>query len=316
MACRNRFKDWLKTFGLLILLGNTFSCETYSQPPKNNNQVTANQTSVNQINVNQPTATEENPKMSQEFIKALQRHDQSIIEKAGQAPSGLPKQIDQAISDLDAEAREMAVELVTRQDSEQAGTFLLRRTADPDVNVATLAADNIGKIINKPKTDDIIAAIRKRDDAFVRGKLYMEAGRRQEKNVLEELRRISGEETDDDAKLKSLAARVKKGGQQEKAEFLEIVRNAEPDDALKIQELLLYIDNPNLAKGMISWLGKTDGIMRIGSDRQNMMARMCDVAIWTAHLLKIKFPFETKHIRNFTDDEIAAARKVLELLPD
>ena len=253
--------------------------------------------------------------MSEDFLNALRQHDRSILERAAQAPLGLPKDIDQSISTLDAEGRELAVELVTRQDNEYAGTFLLRRTADTDVNVATMAADNISKIINKPKTDEILGAIPKRSDSFVRGKLYLEAGRREETFVIEELRRQAANESDSDAKLQNLAARAKRGGQPEKAEFLEIVRKTEPDDALQIQELLLYVNNPSLAKGLIPWLDNREGVMRLGSDRQNMMAKMCDVAVWTAHLLKIKLPFETTHLRNFTPEEIEATRKILELLP-
>lgn len=254
--------------------------------------------------------------MSEQFINALRQHDRSILEKAQQAPPGLPRDIDQVLSTLDGEARELAVELVTRQDNEYAGIFLLRRTADEDVNVSTLAAENLGKIINKPKTENILAVIPERRDPFIRGKLYLEAGKRAETGVLERLRQISASEEDEDAALQSLAARTKLGGQAEKQEFLAIVQKAEPDEALKIQDLLLYIDNPNLAKGLIPWLDNEEGVMRIGSDRQNMMARMCDVAVWTAHLLRVKLPFETTSMRNFTKEEIEITRKILGLLPD
>lgn len=254
--------------------------------------------------------------MSEQFINALRQHDRSILEKAQQAPPGLPKDIDQVLSTLDSEARELAVELVTRQDNEFAGIFLLRRTADEDANVSTLAAENLGKVINKPKTENILAVIPERRDPFIRGKLYLEAGKRTEAGVLERLRQLAAEEQDEEAKLQALAARVKLGGQSEKQEFLAIVQKTEPDDALRIQDLLIYIDNPVLAKGLIPWLNNEEDVMRLGSDRQNMMARMCDVAVWTAHLLKIKFSFETAFLRNFTKEEIETARKVLLLLPD
>ncbi len=254
--------------------------------------------------------------MSQNFISALRQHDRSVLDRVSQAPAELPKEIDAAVADLDAEARELAVELVTRQDNDQAGKFLLRRTADADPNVSTLAADNLGKIINKPKTEDIIAAIPQREDPFVRGKLYLEAGRREENFVLEELRRTAANEDDEDAKLQALAARVKRGGQSEKTEFLDVVRQTAPDDALRTQTLLLYIDHANLAKGLLPWLSNEENVTRLGSDRQNMMARMCDIAVWTAHLLKVKLPFETTHLRNFTPEEIENTRKILELLPD
>jgi hypothetical protein len=304
MKYKINLTSWLTRAGAAILLLSAAACQNFSQPPPENKKAVS------------PTSARENKKMSEDFLNALKQHDRSVLEKARQAPPGLPRDIDQSVPALDAEARELSVELVTLQDNEYAGTFLLRRTADSDVNVATLAADNIGKIINKPKTEELLSAIPKRTDPFVRGKLYLEAGRRGENFVIEELRRQATNESDSDAKLQNLAARVKRGGQPEKAEFLEIVRKTEPDDALQIQELLLYIDDPSLAKGMIPWLDNQENVMRLGSDRQNMMAKMCDVAIWTAHLLKIKLPFETTHLRNYTPEEIAAARKVFELLPN
>jgi len=302
----------LRLTGLSLMLISGCACQTFTQTSKTTKTASPAPAST-QTKENQ---NKENQKMSQEFIRALGNHDRNILEKVAQASASLPKDVDQAIGTLDSEARELAVELITKQDNEYTGMFLLRRTADDDANVSTLAADNIGKIINKPKTEDILTVIPKRNDPFIRGKLYLEAGKRNEDNVLEQLRRASANEDDEDAKLKALAAKVKRGGQPEKGEFLNIVRSTEPDDALKIQDLLLYIDNPSLAKGLIPWLDKDDNIMRIGSDRQNMMARMKDVAVWTAHLLKIKLPFETTSLRNYTEEEIQETRKVLELLPD
>jgi hypothetical protein len=70
-----------------------------------------------------------------------------------------------------------------------------------------------------------------------------------------------------------------------------------------------------MAKGLIPWLDNKEDVMRLGGDRQEMMERMCDSAIWIAHMLKIKLPFETAYSRNFTEVEIEQTKKVLELLP-
>ena len=86
----------------------------------------------------------------------------------------------------------------------------------------------------------------------------------------------------------------------------------DPDDALKMQKIVVYVGNPNLTLGLIPWLDNNETVMRLGSDRQNMQARMCDVAVWTAHLLNIALPFETTHLRNFTPDEIESTRKIFE----
>lgn len=301
--------NWLKTISLVFMLGSSFACQYHSQAKlpitTNPSEVTPN-----------PTPTKENKKMSEDYIKALQQHDRSILDKAQQAPKDLPKDIDTAISSLDEEARLLAIELVIRQDNEYSGRFLLRRLNDASPNVASVALRGIYTVIHKPSTDDILVTIPAIDDPFIRGKLDLEIGTRKEEDLLGKLRAVAAKESDKGAKLQALAALVKLGGREEKSQMLDIVRATKPEDALKMQDLLLYIGNPSMANGLIPWLDNNTDVMRIGSDRQNMMARMCDVGVWTAHLLKIELPFETTRLRNFTPQEIEQTRKILELIAD
>lgn len=303
-------RNFLIYAGLTFALLNAAACSGLSQstaktvPPKPEPAKSA------------PNAepTKESRVMSEKIISAIRGHDRTVLDQARSAPEGIAVEIDEVIGSLDNEAREIATELVAMQDSKQAGTFLLRRTADTNVNVATVAVENLGKIINKPEANDLIAAIPERPDAFVRGKMYLEAGNRQDEFVLDEIRRVSMDEKNNDVKLRSLAARAKRGGRQEISDFMEVVRRTEPDDALDIQALLLYINNPKLAGALLPWLDNKEGVMRIGSDRQNMMASMADVAVWTVHMLKIKLPFETTHLRNYTPEEIETVRKLLQTI--
>lgn len=311
---KNALSSWLKTIGLLSLLVNTLACQTFSQSSERKKPTSP--VSINKKTPDSPTPAKGNKKMSQEIINALRQHDESVLEKAHQAPPDLPSEIEQSIGDLDAEARNLAVELVKLQNGEQAGMFLLRRTADSDVNVCTLAALYLSKIVYKPRGEEIAAAIPKSENSLVRGTLYLEVGKGKEKSLLEELRRLAANEDNEDAKLENLAARVKLGGQAEKSEFLAVIRETRPDHALRIRELILYTDNPSVAKGLIAWLGDKRDVTNAGNDYQVKMARMCDVAIWTANDLKIKFPFDVKRSVSYTDEEIEAARKVLELLPN
>ncbi len=254
--------------------------------------------------------------MSEAYIDAVKSHDRSVIERAGKAPPGIAKDLDEINASLDAESRELAIELVVRQDNQYAGAYLLRRTGDDDVNIATLAVEKLGKVVNKPSAADTIGAIPLRNDSFIRGELYLFVGRSSESGALEGLRQLEPKEKDDEAKLRLLAARVKLGGKPERQEFVGFVAKTEPDDVMQMQDLMTYIGDAAVAKGVISWLDREDGIVRIGSDRQNGMARMNDVAVWITHLLKITLPFETTSLRNFNADEIASTRKILELLPD
>lgn len=297
---------WLIRLALMVVIAGLTGCESLSQT-KNGNTASTPPKLEN-------GSKQETNKMSVTYINALRQHDREVLTRAGQASPTLPADINAAIADMDAESRELAVELVALQDAQTAGKFLLDRTADNDANVALLAVDKASAVIHKPETAEILEAIPERKSPVVRGKLYLEAGKRQEGYVLEELRKLAPAENDSEAKLQALAARAKRGGDRERQEFFDIVRKTREDDALQIQDLLLYIGDRGLAKGLIPWLENNEPVMRIGGDRQNMMARMCDVAVWTAHLLGVGFPFETTSLRNFSPQEIEAARKTLELL--
>lgn len=253
--------------------------------------------------------------MSQEYIKALQQNDRKILERARQAPRELPKDIDRAVAGFDEEARQLSIEFVAMQDSEYSGRYLLRRANDPSPDVASLAIEKMNSVIHKPKVDDIIATIPSVQDPYIRGELYLGIGERKENDLLGKLRPVAANEKDAEAKLKATAALVKLGGKPEKAEFIEIIRNTVPDDALTMQDHLLYVNNPDLAKGLLPWLDNTEDVMRLGGDRQEMMARMNDVGVWTARMLKIKLPFETTKLRNFTQEEIEQTKRILLLLP-
>lgn len=254
--------------------------------------------------------------MSEEFINAVRSLDQSVVARAGSAPHDLAKRLDEVNATLDGEARELAVELISRQDNQFAGTYLLRRTGDDDANVATIAVGQLANIINRPAAADIVAAIPNRPDPFIRGELYLFLGRSTESGVLEALRRRAADESDADASLHLLAARVRLGGKSDRQEMIAKVASTAPDDALVMQDMIVYAGEPAVARGLLTWLDREDPVMRLGSDRQSSMARMCDVGIWTARMLGIALPFDTAFLRNFTADEIESTRKILSILPE
>lgn len=297
----------LNFFGALVLVAGSFACRNFSQPPKPDARPQTAQTIS--------TPARETKKMSQDYIDRIRKNDRSVLEKASEAPEDLPKEIDRAISGFDEEARELAVEFVARQDGRYAGTFLLRRVGDASPDVAMLAIEKLDVIISKPGVDEIISRIARVKDPFIRGKLYLDIGKRKEENLLGKLRPVVESEEDEEAALRGLAALVKLGGSAERGEFLDRVRATEPDDALEMQDLLIYIGSADVAGGLIPWLQNTEDVMRIGGDRQNMMARMCDVGVWTAHLLGVALPFETTHLRNFTDEELKQTEEKLKNLP-
>lgn len=286
------------------MLAATSACEASTRP-----------SAVESVSASpSPTPKREYSKMSQDYINAIKSKDESILEKAGDAPEDLPKEIDRVFDEFDEDSRELAVEVVTRQDSKYSGVFLLRRMNDPNPDVAMSAIESMEKIIHKPGVDEVISAIPRVKDPFVRGKLYLDIGMRREEDLLGKLRHVVEQEEDEEAALRGLAALVRLGGKSELQDFTGRISKTEPDDALEIQDLMLYTGKQGLAAGLVSWLDRTDEVMRLGGDRQDLMARMNDVGIWTAHMLKVGFPFETSHLRIFTDEEVEQARTVLKRL--
>jgi hypothetical protein len=57
------------------------------------------------------------------------------------------------------------------------------------------------------------------------------------------------------------------------------------------------------AKALEPWLAREDNVLRLGGDRgpAPKMARMCDLAVWCAHLLGVKLPAPPDHLDNFDD---------------
>ena len=56
-------------------------------------------------------------------------------------------------------------------------------------------------------------------------------------------------------------------------------------------------------------------MMRLGGDRpETKMARMNDVGVWTAHLLRVKFPGAPAHLDVYDDPVIEEARAAISAL--
>jgi hypothetical protein len=154
------------------------------------------------------------------------------------------------------------------------------------------------------------------DDPFRRGELYLALGRRAEPGLLEKVRAVAASERDRAARERALAAMVKLRGGPELADFVAWLAATKPDDALPVLDLVDYVGDPAVAPGLVPWLDRSEEVLRIGTDRQNMPgARMSDVAVWAAHKLGVTMPFSMTHIRRFAPAEIAQARRLMSRPP-
>src|SRR5213080_1357971 len=124
-----------------------------------------------------PAIAQERPMSSEEVLKAIRQHDWGIVTRAFTAPPSIVDEIGRALPQLDNEAKEIAVAMIEHNSWPNSGQLLLRMTGDPMLQVAAGAAPALSKTTDVPPIDDILAAIPQRESDFVRGRLYLLAGR-------------------------------------------------------------------------------------------------------------------------------------------
>jgi hypothetical protein len=249
-----------------------------------------------------------------QVLSALRGHDYQAIESVVDAPSSLLSEIEQALPHLDEEAREMAVGVIARGKSPDAVHLLLMMTADKSPGVSSSAANNIEKAASLPPAREILKAISRQGQPYIRGQLYLALGRAAETDSVEALRAQARNERDREAAENAQVALVKLGSAPERAAFLERIRETRPDDALRVSDQLLYVGDPRLAKGLLPWFSDSQNVTRLGGDRQQKMARVSDVAVWTSYRLGVKFRISPEYLTNYSDSVIFAARSAVEAL--
>ena len=249
-----------------------------------------------------------------QVLNALREHDYRAVGSVVDASPSLLTEIARALPQLDEEAREMAVGVVARGSSPDAAHLLLLLTADKSQAVSSSAANKLESSAALPSGRDILKAISRQSQPYIRGQLYLALGRTGESGTIDALRAQLHNEPDREAAQKGQVALVKLGAAAERDAFLGQVREAKPDDALRISDQLLYVGDPRLAKGLLPWFSDFHNVTRLGSDRQKSMARMSDIAVWTAHRLGVRFQVYPEYLTNYSDSIILAARSAVDSL--
>ena len=257
----------------------------------------------------------------EDILQALREHRGSAVALAPGAPADLAIEVEHALPQLDDQARALAALCVIRRNGPESGPVLLRMTGDTSSQVSIKAATGLFEKVpmtDAPTADAILTVIPQRKNEAVRGYLYLMVGRRNgtpdDDRHLTTLRKLEVQESDKNALQRVQVAATRLGGQPERAAFLERIRAAGPDEATNICDQLVYVGDPRLAKGMMPWFGNMASVFRLGSDRDNRMARMCDLAVWTAHELGVTFAMTPKYLSNFSQGTLTAAETALKAL--
>jgi len=251
-------------------------------------------------------------------VSGLRVHDRSLIRTSPTATPNLVRDLEPALRGFDEEARTLAVAYLTRYNGPGTGRLLLTLTADRSATVASAAAKSLVKVSDTPPGEAIVADIPARQDPFVRGQLYLAAGNAKAPPGLAAFRAVASKEQDPGAAEQAQAAAVKLGDDVERKAFIKRVETVHPDYALKVQDQILYIGDPKLTKALIPWFDNKEGVMRQGSDRQNLpMIRVCDLAVWIAHQLGVKFPVQPEdHLTHYDAAVLNAAKSAVAALQE
>ncbi len=252
--------------------------------------------------------------MVQHFMQSIAMGDRTVVDRAKDAPPDFLPELERNWKSMDANGREIAVFMLQRIDTAASAAFLLRVTTDPALHIAAAAARVFERQSHLPSGDSILALIPSRESSFVRGKLYLAAGKAP--CGLEALRGVAAVERDPHAALQAQAAMVRRGGVPERLAFFERIRSARADQILDCSSHLLYVNDKNLAKAMIPWCANTEGVMRIGYDGgDDRQARMCDFAVWNGAELGLPTNAGTS-LTNYDLALVARVRKLFSELPD
>lgn len=264
-----------------------------------------------------PSAKQEKAVSTQAALASIRAHDRTVLARAEKAGPDFPDEVRKAMPALDGAAQELAVAAVAKHDGKGAGSMLLEATGSPNGQVAGAAARAILDASDPAPVADVLKAIPTREMEFARERLFLVAGACKDPTRIDDLRALALAEKSRRPSEAAQAAIVKLGGKPEREALLLRVRSTPPDRATEVRDQLLYIGDPSLAKGMLPWLSDQRGVFRLGSDRTpGQMVRMCDLAVWTAHLLGVKFPPQPEHLTNFDGALIARADSAIRALPD
>lgn len=251
-----------------------------------------------------------------EIVAALRAHRRDALNAEMQAPEDAVPAITSALMALDAEAREMAVSFVERTRPPHDGDLLLRLAQDDESMVSVGAAMALVEARSRPPMEAILATAARQPLATARGPLYLAAGATGETSKQDRLRSARAAERDPAAARDAQAALVKLGDHAERAAYLTDLGETDPDDAVEARDRLLYLADPRLAKGLLPWFESEEPAMRIATDPHRKMARMCDLAAWTAHLLGVRFSPAPTMLDIYSAELLHHARAAIRALPE
>jgi hypothetical protein len=251
---------------------------------------------------------------NQAVVDAVRRADWDVLSATPGDPPALAAALEAALPQFGDEAAQIAAMLADRHPGPRTVPLLLGLARSPHLQAAAQAAAALSRL-PRPPVAEIAQAVPSVRDAQVRGALYLAIGRSPDPGALDALRALVPHEPDAAAATRAQAALARLGGTPERAAFLERVRRAGIADFKDVYDDLLYVGDVRFARGLLPWLDSTEPATRIGREAEGKTARLCDVAVWTAHQLGVPVATHAVRLERFDDATLQATRSALQQLP-
>lgn len=253
---------------------------------------------------------------NQSIIDAVQRDDWDAINAVPPAPLQLSEDLEHVMSQLGDEGSQIATTLASRYPGPRTAHFMLGMAASTHLQAAVTAASSLSDLPQKPSVADIAATAKRAVSPMVRAQLYLSLGLSQEAGALPALQLLLSTEGDAGAAQKGTAAAARLGGAAERVALFERVTSASAANAKDVYDDLLYVGDVRFARGLLPWLDQQEPVTRIGGDEGGRVARMCDLAAWTAMRLGVKVPIPNTRLDIYDDATLQATRAALLQLPN
>ena len=262
------------------------------------------------------TLTKKDTVSNQAIIEAVQRSDWDAISAVPPDPLHLSDELELVMPQLDDEGSQIAATLAANHPGPNTARFMLAMAQSTHMQAAVTAATAIRSLQPPPSAADIAGTVKRAADPMVRSQLYLALGHSTDPEALPLLQRLLTTETDAGALEKGTAAAARLGGAVERTAFMARVTTASAGNAKDVYDDLLYVGDVRFAKGLLPWLDQTDPVTRIGGDEGGRVARLCDLAAWTAMRLGVKVPVPNTKLDVYGDGTLQATRAALMQLPN
>ncbi|MBM3786569.1 MAG: hypothetical protein FJW30_19600 [Acidobacteria bacterium] len=252
--------------------------------------------------------------MNEHYLNALRLHDTTLPARAaGISPSFL-EDVARNWQSFDSQSRSIALSTAAAMPNPVAGRFLQSVSGLRGEPAAVQAAAALFHHPHAPEGASLLTTAANVPDPAVRTHLYRAAGVRN--GPVSQLEQRYKDETDEDAKLAARDSMARLGHVPSLRAIFRQTLEATAGDVMDVQDSLLFVEDKRLAKAMVPWLLSEDAVTRLSSDRSPAMIRQCDYGVWIAYRLKTGVVVPVSHIDNYAHAVIAAAKPVLQRLPD